>query len=205
MESNLIEFDDLLLSPMQSKWEIENNERIQLIEFIETKIMTQVKHIIAEKDRQICYLIENQKRMQVHIDNMHYETNKNELSIEWANLNITGRNFKFKGLIPRDKAGNIIIQETITKECYEELNGLMLLVGIKTGANIYSHSVRNSRGDRHDKELDKKTDDLKQYLKYDYETLILPLPISINKYITFEDAMKIKEDIEKLGGIVQFV
>jgi len=44
---------------------------------------------------------------------------------------------------------------------------------------------------------------IKNYLDYAYDNLILPLPISKNN--TFEDAMKIKEDIEKLGGIVQIV
>jgi hypothetical protein len=50
---------------------------------------------------------------------------------------------------------------------------------------------------------DKNILPIKNYLDYEYDTLILPLPISKNN--TFEDAMKIKEDIEKLGGIVQIV
>jgi len=311
MENNLIDFDELLVQPMsQSKWEIENNERNNLIDFIESKIISQVKNMFEEKDRIICELLEKQRIMEHKIDNLslslekkdaqiislfaiinanneqneHFKnefkekelTNENQFSkiiddiqcivkktndkiskienklektidknhhvylqnklliddvkkldakSEWIRLQFNyehGFGFDHNKYIkyvklcdfpehyPSPAYGKKIKnQDIITEEQYYELDGLILLVAIKREKSIVHNGLII---DTHDysvplipeyDECEKNVLSIKNYLDYNYKTLFLPLPISKNN--TFEDAMKIKEDIEKLGGIVQIV
>jgi hypothetical protein len=306
MENNLIYFDDLLVQPViQSKWEIENNERNQLIEFIESKIISQVKNMFEEKDRIICELLEKQRMMEHKIDKLTVSLEKKdeqlnslvatinanneqneyfinelkereadgiqiktiiddvELIMEQTNKKISKIETKLENIICKNehvhlqnkllsddvkkldiksewvrlqfisKTGNwpdtnnyiksvklcdsseyypsprygkkIKNQDIITEEQYYELDGLILLVAIKKQNNMTHDSDLSLSQQVSDKNrLSIKNGlSIKNYLDYAYDNLILPLPISKNN--TFEDAMKIKEDIEKLGGIVQIV
>jgi 3-deoxy-D-manno-octulosonate 8-phosphate phosphatase KdsC-like HAD superfamily phosphatase len=375
MENNLIDFDDLLVQPIiQSKWEIENNERNILIEFIESKIISQVKNMFEEKDKIIYELLEKQRITEHKIDkltfslekkneqinslvatiNANNEQNeyfKNELKEKETNNEIqfstiiydiqcdllekqritehkidkltfslekkdeqihslvatinanneqneyfrnelkekeTNNEIQFSTIIDDiqcfvektndkiskienklektiDKNRHVYLQNKllvddlkkldiksewirlqfnyergfgpghnkyenyvkfydfpeyypsalygkkiknqniITEEQYYELDGLIILVAIKR-ENIIDHN--GFIIDTYESQIplsmyDKNILPIKKYLDYEYDTLILPLPISKNN--TFEDAMKIKEDIEKLGGIVQIV
>jgi hypothetical protein len=264
MENNLIDFDELLVQPMsQSKWEIENNERNNLIDFIESKIISQVKNMFEEKDRIICELLEKQRIMEHKIDNLSLSLEKKDAQIislvatinanneqneqneyfinelkergadgiqikmlsddvkkldiksEWVRLQFNSKSFgwpetnnyiksvklcDFPENYPSPYYGKKIKnQDIITEEQYYELDGLILLVAIKKQNNMtHDHCLILSQ-----QAYDKNVLSIIKYLDYAYDNLILPLPISKNN--TFEDAMKIKEDIEKLGGIVQIV
>jgi hypothetical protein len=117
MENNLIDFDDLLVQPIiQSKWEIENNERNILIEFIESKIISQVKNMFEEKDKIIYELLEKQRITEHKIDKLTFSLEKKDEQIHSLVATINANNEQneyFKNELKEKETNNEIQFSTI--------------------------------------------------------------------------------------------
>lgn len=91
-ETQLIDFEEFTESHSKdSIWDIENREKTQLIEFIESRILSKVQKLLDEKNNKINLLESKVNRLQEKINDLtEYTSDLEDIVEKWEENGLTG-------------------------------------------------------------------------------------------------------------------